>query len=293
MPDHRAVFLGASGRIGRLLRAAERLAPCEGVCFQWQYRAERPFDENAFLWPDFSAPQPLVLAQQTHGVETLVIFSGASGAKDDPKAMQAHVTHVDHALTAAVRAGIPRVFVASSSAVYGTGRGHPFREEDTRAPVDAYGCAKVEMEDLCARRAKTEGIEICALRIGNVAGADMLLTNAAARTDSPLPLDIFPNGREPERSYIGPITLLSVLRCLVLTREDLPPALNLAGTPPVAMSDLLDAANVPWIGCAREDTGHQNITLETTRLAALCPSVDLGGDAKHIVEEWQAVRAIS
>ncbi|PTQ74878.1 NAD-dependent epimerase/dehydratase family protein [Celeribacter persicus] len=292
MPDHHAAYLGASGRIGRLLRAAQRQVSENGVALFWQYRTLDIPDEAAFLWSDFNDPAPLVAAQARHGFDRFLIFSGAIGAKDDSEAMQAHVTNVNHALTAALKAGIPRVLVASSSAVYGLGREQPFHEEDALAPINAYGRAKVEMEALCARRAETEGIEICALRIGNVAGADMLLRNAASRSVHPLTLDIFPDGQGPQRSYIGPMTLFSVLRALIATQESLPPVLNLAGGRPVRMNDLLEAAAVPWVRCKRTDPGHQNITLDTTRLSVLCPGVDLSGGAVEIVREWQVLRAM-
>ncbi|WP_434289547.1 NAD-dependent epimerase/dehydratase family protein [Celeribacter sp. SCSIO 80788] len=291
MPDHSAAYLGASGRIGGYLRAAERQLPEDAQRFLWQYRVLEKCDEGAFLWPDFRDATPLRAAQIHHGFDHILIFSGANGAKDDPDAMQAHVTSVDHAITAALRAGIRRLLVASSSAVYGAGRGEPFCEDVSPAPINAYGRAKAAMEDLCSRRAATEGIEICALRIGNVAGADMLLGNAMRRSSGPLTLDIFPDGRGPERSYIGPLTLLSVLRSLIATEARLPPVLNLAGGKPVQMSDLLDAAGVPWTAQPRSDTAHQRITLDVTRLARLCPEIDLDGTAQEIVAEWAAVRA--
>ncbi|WP_157779869.1 NAD-dependent epimerase/dehydratase family protein [Celeribacter ethanolicus] len=290
MPDHRAAYLGASGRIGGLLRVAERLFPEDAPGCLWQYRAADWCTENSFLWPDFRDPAPLVAVRSQHGFDCILIFSGASGDKDDPDSMRAHVTTVDHAITAGLRAGVSRFLVASSSAVYGPDRGKPFREEDLLAPINAYGHAKAEMEELCTRRAAMEGIEICALRIGNVAGADMLLGNARSRAGASLPLDIFPDGHSPERSYIGPVTLLRVLRALS-TLQSLPPVLNLAGARPVAMSDLLDAAGVPWTARPRTDAGHQKISLATSRLARLCPEIELKASAQEIVAEWNAVRA--
>ncbi|WP_417271992.1 NAD-dependent epimerase/dehydratase family protein [Celeribacter halophilus] len=290
MPRPYIAFLGASGRIGRLLRKAERIDGDANAQIIWQFRSHLPDGTKGFLWSDFTDQRPLIAAQSKTPFAAILVFTGPSQPtrKDDAEVMQAHVSLVDQAITAAALAGVPRVLVASSSAVYGAGIGRAFREEDVLAPINAYGAAKAEMEDLTARRASAEGLEICALRIGNVAGADMLLGNASARTedDPPLDLDIFPDGARPRRSYIGPQTLLKTLTALSLSPRPLPARLNLAATKPVEMNALLDAAQIPWRGRPQSDLAHQNITLDCSALAALCTGVDLETTARSIVAEW-------
>lgn len=290
MAEARFAFLGASGRIGRMLRSAERLS--QGPQMLWQFRDAVPADTAGFVWPDFADPACLIDAQRKRNFTTLLVFSGVAqaGHKNDPSAMRANITLVDQALTAAAKAGIPRLLIASSSAVYGAGKGQPFRETDPLDPINAYGAAKVAMEEMALRRADEDGLEICALRIGNVAGADMLLGNAMTRADAevPLTLDVFPDGAGPRRSYIGPRTLLCVLKALSNLEGRLPTCLNVAGTQPVEMNALLDAAQVPWQDRPQTDPGHQNITLDCSALAEACPGVDLSASAEDIIADWQS-----
>ncbi|WP_417268279.1 NAD-dependent epimerase/dehydratase family protein [Celeribacter baekdonensis] len=295
MPNHRAAFIGASGRIGALLRAASRVDPAEHVQITWQFRAPPPDPEIGFHWSDLTDPQPLINeAARRGGLEALLVFAGVSqtGRKDNPAEMKANVKIVDAAISAAQSAGISKLIVASSSAVYGAGVGHPFVETDALHPLNAYGAAKVEMEALCARRADALGLEICCLRIGNAAGADMLLGNAMARAakEVPLRLDIFPDGDGPRRSYIGPLSLFRLLCGLIATDQPLPPVLNLGVRHPVAMNALLEAAGVPWTAVPVPVSGHQNITLNCAALFDICPQVTLADTAADIVAEWQRVR---
>lgn len=295
MPDHRAAFIGASGRIGALLRAASRADPVEHVQITWQFRVSPPDPEVGFHWPDLTDPQPLIHeVARRGGLDTLLVFAGVSqtGRKDNPAEMKANVEIVDAAISAAQSAGISKLIVASSSAVYGAGTGYPFVETDALHPLNAYGAAKVAMEALCTRRADALGFEICCLRIGNVAGADMLLGNAMARAtdDAPLRLDMFPDGDGPRRSYVGPLSLFRLLCALVATDRRLPSVLNLGVHHPVAMNALLDAAGVPWTAVPVSASTHQNITLNCSALFDLCPQIPVGATAADIITEWQQVR---
>ena len=98
--------------------------------------------------------------------------------------------------------------LASSAAVYGRPEGDaPLSETTEPRRVSGYGRAKRAMEQAVA-----EGQGVTCLRIGNVAGADQLLLNAATATaQAPLILDRFADGTGPDRSYIGPETFLGVV----------------------------------------------------------------------------------
>lgn len=287
------LYIGASGRIGRLLRGAARLDPEAGALWRWQFRRQIT-DAGAFYWPDLADPAPLVAFCAQKPVGSVFVFAGVTraGQKDDAEAMAGNLILATQSLEAAHRAGVSRVIVASSSAVYGVGQGWPFRETDALDPANAYGAAKREMELRCAELGARLGLEVCCLRIGNVAGADMLLTNARARKpgDPPLRLDVFPDGEGPRRSYIGPQSLLRVLSALHWARA-LPKVINLAAPHPVAMNALLDAVGVPWTAQRVPASGHQDITLDCTRLTRLLPAVDIPGSAQDIVRDWQEVVA--
>ena len=247
----RFVFLGASGRIGRLLRAAWPDVITPELCIDWQYRAPQPTIPNALFWPDLAKLEPFLdHAKSVGGLDGLFVFLGAArtGNKENANQIAVHVALVDQALQAAATAKIPRVLIASSSSVYGVEDGGAFDESCALNPANAYGKAKQEMEALCLARAAQFGIEVCLLRIGNVAGADALLGPAGGwhLGDAPRRLDIYPDGDAPQRSYIGPQSLADVLGSLALQSQPLPQVVNVAAPVSVSMKALLDAAQIDW-----------------------------------------------
>ena len=153
------------------------------------------------------------------------------------------------------------VLLCSTAAVYG--RANAPLHEDMAAPASQYGTAKLAMEDMAAAHPHPS----CCLRIGNVAGADAALLNAA---NGPVTLDQFADGRTPCRSYIGPVTLARLMTTL-LRQDNLPPVLNLAQPGLVAMGPLLDAADAPWQAKPAPDTALPEVALDLTRLANHVP----------------------
>jgi nucleoside-diphosphate-sugar epimerase len=188
-------------------------------------------------------------------------------------------------LAAATRAGITRVLLASSSAVYGPGE--HITEDAACAPANAYGVAKLEMEAV-GRAWRDRGFEVCALRIGNVAGADALLLNVA-RGAGEITLDVFGDGAGPLRSYIGARTMAQVLATLCLHEGRLPPALNIAAPDPVTMAALAQAAGASIRPRPAPPTAHQRITLDCTRLAALHAFAPEDVTPGEMVRQWRAV----
>ena len=188
-------------------------------------------------------------------------------------------------LEAARRAGVAHVILASSAAVYGRPVAEaPLSEETPLAPASAYSAAKTEMEAAALRWCDAAGAEapgLTILRIGNVAGADALLSAARqARPNAPLVLDRFANGATPRRSYVGPRTLAHVLERLAhLARSDvaLPEVINLAAPGPgVEMGALLEALaaagrEVPWCPRPAGPEAVRAMVLDTARLSALGP----------------------
>ncbi|MCA0042257.1 NAD-dependent epimerase/dehydratase family protein [Celeribacter litoreus] len=290
---HRPIaFLGASGRIGRLLQAVERRRPDPLRRFAWQYRHGVDVGASRFLWSDFSDPSPFIDAHARFGFQTLCVFTGAAGQAIFSRELQEHVALTSASLTAAQSAGISRVLVASSSAIYGAAIARPFRETDPAQPINAYGAAKREVERLCSRYRAQTGLEICALRIGNVAGADSLLGRLCPETREQIVLDVFPDGAGPRRSYVGAHSLYDILCALSDCASRLPERLNVGGCTPVSMDQLLKAADIQWVArqCASE--GHQNITLDCKLLGSLCPEVSGASHASDLVSEWRSLRAM-
>lgn len=238
MPSSDLIVTGATGRLARLLRPHWPDA-------RWLARGDG--------WPEGQGGTILNLA----------------GVTDPAGPMEDNVTTAAAAVAEGVRRGA-RVFLMSSAAVYGRG-GHDFGEDDTLAPLSAYGETKARMEALEAT---------VILRLGNVAGADALLGRAGANAT----LD--PVGDAgPVRSYIGPATLAGVLAHLFVT-PDLPRILNIAEPPPVSMGALLDAAGVPWSFGPPRDGVIPRVGLDTRRLQAICPLPP--ADPARMVAEWKS-----
>lgn len=291
----RFAFLGASGRVGKLLRAVWAKERDPDLRIDWQFRNPEDVCSNGFEWADMALLDPFLdHAKSVGGLDGLFVFVGATGQRE-PAQLALNVSLVTQAMQAAAAAKIPRVIVASSAAVYGGGTGRPFCESDTLAPINRYGAAKRDMEKSCRELSQASGIDVCMLRIGNVAGADALLGNAVnwRPGDEPIPLDIFPDGSGPRRSYIGPESLAQVLKALALSPLPLAPVLNVAAPQCVSMDALLDAAGIAWTPKHVEASPLQNILLDCKRLEALAFFDASASEPMQIVSQWRrAVEAI-
>ena len=240
--------------------------------------AALPFDLPQLAWKPGQAALP-------RNFDAMIVMAGIVPGKGD---LAENTRIAEACLTAAQEAGIRQVLIASSSAVYGSNGGKPFCESDALHPVNDYGRAKMAMEAACAPF-RADGMQVCALRIGNVAGADALLLNVAA--GHRVVVDQFADGAGPLRSYIGPRTMARVLASLV--GRDLPDAINLAAPTPVAMADLARASGADWAWQPAPDSAYQNITLDCSRLSALYGFAPSDSTAQAMVAEWQALRSVA
>lgn len=285
--DTSILLTGASGRVGRMLCACwQDVAPGLGLIPQYR-RAAPPV---ALAWDPLDGPGALL----THIAETgrrpaaIVALAGVTPGPGRDLGLNRHIAEAT--LDAGLRAGVARVLLASSSAVYGAGGSIPFTEDAPRAPVNAYGSAKLEMETACAPW-RARGLDICAMRIGNVAGADALLLNVArAGPGGAVVIDRFADGGGPVRSYIGPATLAAVLATLCRHPGPLPEALNIAAPGPVAMTALAQAAGAHIETRPAPRDAHQHITLDCRRLAALHRFAPGDGTPAEMVRQWHAAR---
>lgn len=267
------VFLGMSGRVGRLIRP---FLPDEAVL------AGRR--GPGLIWDLEDGPAALLGHAARQGAPSaLVVLAGVTPATGPD--MTANAALARAAMAAAQAAGVGRVLLASSAAVYGrapqSDPERPHHEADPLAPASAYGAAKRAME-AAALPFRDAGLEVCALRIGNVAGADALLLNAPG----PVRLDRFADGGGPVRSYIGPETLARVLITLCDPGLTLPPALNLAAPRPVTMRALAEAAGFRWSWAPAPETAVQWQILDCRALAALAPIGDSEGCAAVLIDQW-------
>lgn len=268
----RILVTGANGRLGGLLRNA--WAGQTGLPFRQVFAARRgPADIRL---GDGAASLP--------ACETVVALWGRTSGSSLELAQNADLAEAARSL--ARQCGAHRVIHFSSAAVYGPGQSM----DETRppAPVNAYGLAKLAMEDRIAQF-PADDITHCCLRLANVVGADSLAPALAG--PGPVTLDRFENGHGPLRSYICPGDLAAVLAALcALPPTSLPAVLNVAAPEPVGMDDLARAAGRDIHWRAPPASAVRTVTLNTARLAALLPGLALRKSAPEMIADWRRCR---
>ena len=254
MSDPGPLILGANGRIGLMWQALWRAGAWpDGRRPVWHGR-----DKADVHW-DMTTPPPDILPQ----CDGVIVLAGRTTGTEAELAR--NTTLALSALDLAARHGLGPVLLCSSSAVYGRAPGP--QTEEMQSPANAYGAAKLAMEQAAAGHPHPS----CALRIANVAGADAALLNAAR---GPVTLDRFEDGQTPRRMYIGPASLLRVMLDLIAFVRmggTLPPALNVARPGLIPMGALLDAAGAPWTPRPAPVEALPELTLDLSRLSALVP----------------------
>ncbi|WP_175545338.1 NAD-dependent epimerase/dehydratase family protein [Thalassovita taeanensis] len=274
------LVLGASGKVGRLLRAVWSAQPPQGLRPLYQFRSG-PAAPDTAIW----APGDPV--QRLGSVDRVIALWGVTSGDADALAQNTRLAIT--AMQIAQQTGADRVLHCSSVAVYAPAD-HPLTETDRIAPTNPYGQAKADMERAVLAHAPT-GAHPCCLRIGSVAGAESLAASVAAHrtgtSTTPLTLDQFANGHGPERSYIAPSDLAQALAALCrIPLQSLPKALNLAAPQPVTMNQLLTAAQIPFAWRPAPTSARQSAVLDTTRLSTLVPFDQNAGDPDRIVQDW-------
>ena len=285
------VVLGASGRIGRVLRHCwPRTASMAGAEIRWQSRQPLPPQPGATA---ANLLDPLAdsqgLAQLCAGAEVVLCLAGSIPGRGSDLADNSRLAcaAVQAAAAQARDCGTPaaRVLLSSSAAVYGNQPGICGAVRPPH-PANAYGAAKLEMEQKALALGQQLGVPVTALRIGNIAGLDAILGG----WQPGFCLDQFADGRSPRRSYIGPVTLARVLAALV-ARPKLPPVLNLAQPGALEMAALLRAAGHAFAWRPAPAAAIAEVTLELTPLqkllqdGVLSPALD-AADASQMVAEW-------
>jgi UDP-glucose 4-epimerase len=273
------VVVGASGRLGSMVRRAWKTGTAGPGPVAYQGR--RGGSGSDIAWPDLSDARPLAdWANRNAPISTLIMLAGTVPGMG--RSMGENVAIARACLDAALEVGARRVLLASSSAVYGRGRPAAFSEDYDAHPVSAYGLAKLAMESMS--RDYSGRLQVCNLRIGNVAGADALLGNVG---DLPVRLERFSDGHAALRSYIGPRTFAETLAALCDPAIEPPFLLNVATPRPVYLEELMAAAHVDWQWEAGQEPDRQYIALDCSRAVALCPFLTARSGANALVDEWK------
>ncbi|SDY30067.1 Nucleoside-diphosphate-sugar epimerase [Jannaschia faecimaris] len=252
---------GSTGRIGRMLGRV-----WQGSDTAWLKRSDR-------------------IADRLDDRRCLVALAGVT--RGDDTALAGNSDSALRALSAAEQAGVARVLIFSSAAIYGRADG-PLTEAQAPTPISAYGMAKARMEDTVRAwaDARPAGPEVVILRLGNVAGADALLS----RTDATAPaLDIFADGRSCRRSYMGPATLAQTLAALGRHPDRLPPILNISTPRTVEMAALLNTEGRAWVARRPRPDAIPEVRLNTSLLQDIIPLDQGSADPARIVREWREV----
>lgn len=251
------VFLGAGGKLGRLLR------PIFPECAEWLTRGDVDiFDVTALRAALTGAGAVVCLAGVTHGL---------------PALLNGNVDLALRTLDAAKQVGAGPVFLLSSAAVYGCQHGLLSEHGPTR-PVSDYGRAKCAMERAAACHAHPNTV----LRVGNVAGADAILGGWMPGFQ----LDQFADLTTPKRSYIGPHMLARVLFDLVRA-PNLPPILNVAAPGCLQTGALLDAAGLGWTPRPASPLAIPIVNLDTSLLGRFILRKPSTSTADSIVSDWK------
>jgi UDP-glucose 4-epimerase len=225
------LILGSTGHLGTALAKVWPQTPGTGTGL-WHHRPNSPsLHEPSFVWDMLGTPPPAL----PEGISGIICLAGVMGS--DPKSLALNTDLALAAYDLAQKSGVSRVLIASSQAVYGNAPCR-FKETDFCNPANAYGVAKLEMEN-----ALKDAPGITFMRLGNVVGTDTLFKLAAQRN---ITLDRLPNGQSPRRSYIGPSTLARVLTALLDPKITVPHVLNIANPQTVEMSALMKAGHVDF-----------------------------------------------
>jgi len=272
----RVVVLGATGRIGGILRKGWSQGTGQSrLGVLWQAR----HGTGPETWAVFDPlKDPDALARAAKDARAILCLAGVVPGRGGDLADNAALA------MAAIRAGATsgaKVLLTSSAAVYGAQAG-VLDEAAVVAPVSAYGHAKADMEARGADLGRELGVAVCVLRIGNIAGIDAILGGWKPG----FALDRFADGRTPRRSYIGMQTLARVLGDLLMA-DRLPGVLNVASPGPVEMGALLNAAGLDWVARPAPDRAIDVVALSTEALARYTSLPETSPAA--LVAEWRAM----
>jgi len=289
------LLLGATGRIGRVLQQCWPRAGAGSVLRSgsvlwpdsvlwpnsvlWQCRG--PCENQSDQTLNWVEVDPLddsgALIRAARGRAVILCLAGV--VPDHPGSFEDNITLAEAAIRAGAEVGA-RVILASTAAVYGNQAG-VLAETAPLCPVSTYGQAKAEMESRAAALGDALGVEVCCLRIGNIAGLDAIL----GKWQPGFRLDQFPDGHTPRRSYIGVQSLARVL-AKVVRAPHLPGALNIAAPGGVEMGALLDAAGLDWTPRPALAGAIAEVRLDLGALQRVAPLTAREGQAEELVMQW-------
>ena len=271
----RLLVTGASGRVARLIAPALTADP--SLEKRWQSRCAAP------LQPDWVCCDPmrdwLRLVEACKGCDAVFHLGGVTPSAVAPD-FSVNTRLALAVLRAAQESDVPVFLHASSAAIYGPSEAS-LSEEDVCNPTSAYGRSKLAAEQALTQQAGRR-TALCHLRIGNVLGADALMSGQPRPTQ----LHQFPDGSTPLRSYLAPSTLARAVGGLI-EHAELPEVLNVAEANPIEMAALLTAAGLPWSAAPAPEDLSRQVVLATDRLQQIFPWARAARSPSHLIAEWR------
>lgn len=271
----RVLILGASGKVGRLVRAVWAADATSALCPVPVVRTDMGLPGQV-IWSPGDAMESLPSTDAVIALWGVISSPGADLAENTALALVA--MEIGRAV------GADRVLHCSSATVYAPGP-DPLSEDMPPDPPSPYGRAKLDMERAIAKDRRSEDPVATCLRIGSVAGAESLFGAMIGADD--VHLDRFPDGNGPERSYIAPLDLAHVLeRLAAVPVASLPAVVNVGAPVSTPMEMIARAAGRQVIWREAPAGATQRLVLDTTRLSAICPLPAEMAEPDHLVSDW-------
>src|SRR3954463_16034562 len=169
---------GGAGYIGShavlaLLDAGWQVAVIDNLTtgFEWAVPKEAAFTRGDIADQDLVAR---LIAE--HGIGAIIHFAGSivvPESVEKPLAYYENNTVKSRSLIeSAVKGGVRHFIFSSTAATYGIPERIPVAEEARTEPINPYGWSKLMTERMLRDSAAAYGLNFCALRYFNVAGAD-------------------------------------------------------------------------------------------------------------------------
>lgn len=244
-----------------------------------------------------------VVKQSMQGIELvfhLAAFVSVPASMEDPAACyETNVMGSLNVLGAAAQAGVGRVVLASSAAVYGE-RNEIVSEDDVPVPVSPYAASKLSMEHLGQMFTQAYGLETVCLRFFNVFGARQSPDSPYAAAIPRFTQDLIDKNQvtihgdgQQSRDFVYIEDIVQGLHHAAEADGVAGEVFNLAGGKSISILELVDIlhrffpkAKEPKYGPAREGDirfSHADIT-KAIQALGYHPKVSVEEGLRHTVE---------
>ncbi len=173
----RILVTGGAGYIGSVVTRQLIAAGDQVVVYDSLVRGHRHAVAPAatFIEGDVADRPHVERALADHGVDAVIHFAALIEAGESMKQPETYFRNITAGslslLEAMLAQGVNRIVFSSTAAVYGTPDSLPIRENAPLRPTNAYGAAKLMVENMLGWFHQIHGLRYAALRYFNAAGA--------------------------------------------------------------------------------------------------------------------------